>query len=193
MYNPFAFYVILQSLHCPIPVPHFTSCLWSIAWCSTALQHFALSRHMLSNGLYPFCIHNASSWNNLCVPSPRVWVQCLWATSGQDGFLHLTARAIWSGWLMPAGSGCFVSRAGEGDVFWKAHAGMIWIYKGPWGCFRYALQCESDDALSLRAQYRSSRVLAHSPEHKSLCFAYCASIQKINLALYCRYGCQFVL
>lgn len=139
-----SFYIILQShppyscqvvspLHCPFPVPPFTSSLWSVAWCWTAQLHFAVSRHMLSNGLYPFCIHNAISWNNLCVPSPLVWVQCLWATAGQDGFLHLTARAIWSGWLMPAGSGCFASRAGEGDVFWKAHAGMNWIYKGAMG------------------------------------------------------------
>lgn len=208
MYNPFLFYVMLQScppLSChvlsppyfPIPVPPSPSSLWSITWCSTAQQHFALIRHMLSNGLYPFCIHDAISWNNLCVPSPLVWVQCLWATSGQDGFLHLTARAIWSGWLMPAGSGGFVSRAGEGDVFWKAHAGMIWIYKGPWGCFRDPMQCESDDALSLRAllmlvtMWLSSH--AHSSEHKSLYFAYCASIQKIKLTLYCRYVCQFVL
>lgn len=156
---------------------------------------------MLLNGLYPFCIHNGISWNNLCVPSPLVWVQCLWATAGQDGFLHVTARAIWSGWLMPAGSVCFVSRAGEGDVFWKAHTGMIWIYKGISGV---ASEAHCSARTMMRSHYvlsipllvlvtMCSSTLAHSSEHKSLCFAYCASIQMIKLTLYCRYGCHFVL
>lgn len=191
MYNPFSLYVILQSR--PTSSCHLSTapslCLLSLpVCCSTALQHFALSRHMLSNGLYPFCIHNAISWNNLCVPSPRVGTVPL--SYFWTGWLSASDSESYLKWMIDAcRQWLFCEPGGRGWCFLKGTrwCGMIWIYKGPWGCFRYPLQCESDDALSLRAQYPSSRVLAHSSEHKSLCFAYCASIQKINLALYCRY------
>lgn len=102
-------------------------------------------------------------------------------------------------WCLPAVA---VLRAGRERVMFSERHTLVWYesIRGPWGCFRDPLQRESDDVLSLRAQYPSSHVgyhvlqhFAHSSEHTSLCFAYCASIQSIKLTLCCRYRRHFVL
>lgn len=110
------------------PFFHFLSVV-----CNRTLQHyFAVSWHVLSNGLYPFCIQNVIAWNHLCVPSPLVWV-AVPLSYCWTGWVSATDSEYYLKWMIDACRRCwFVSRVGMGDVFWKARTGMIWIYKGLW-------------------------------------------------------------
>lgn len=58
-----------MSVSLPVcPFFHFLSVV-----CIRTLQHYiAVSWHVLSNGLYPFCIQNVIAWNHLCPVTSRV-------------------------------------------------------------------------------------------------------------------------
>lgn len=121
---PSTFHVLLPLL-CPMPEPTFTSRLWSEAWCSTAQQRFAVSRHMLSNGLYPFAFTMSS--HGIIYVSHRLL--CVYSAS--ELLLDRMGFCIWQhelfevdDWCLPAVA---VLWAGQERVMFSERHMLVWF------------------------------------------------------------------